>query len=232
MTEVILWANRKGGVGKTTLCVNVAAQVNRNILGDPGGITSRADRTPAVMVASIDPQHSTDFWARQVESKGRETPFHYASVEDPALIPALRTLGHDYAFIDSAGNLEEPLLHVALTECDRVFIPMDCTALSIEPTIDTVEVVTKAGKPFVIVLNNWTPGDPTEAQYFAELARAQGWPLASKTVRHYKLHARGALEGKTVLDYKENVIANRAKEDIIRLCSALGLGAGTNGKAL
>ena len=232
MTKLHLWANRKGGVGKTTLGVNVAAQTNRSILGVPGTPAARVDRSPAVAVASIDKQHSVGFWVRQIEGRGGETPFDYASIDDEAQIGALRTLGHDHVFIDSAGNLEEPLLHAALKECDDVLIPMDCTALSIEPTIDTVEIVKAAGKPFVIILNNWTPGDPSEARYFADFARGQGWPLCPAMVRHYKLHARGALEGVTVLDYKDNVIARRAASDITNLCQSLGFGAGINGKAL
>ena len=51
--------------------------------------------------------------------------------------------------------------------------------------------------------------------------KANGWPLASTVVRHYKLHARASADGLVVTEYPTNRVALQAREDLYKLALEL-----------
>ncbi|MEU3282100.1 ParA family protein [Streptomyces antibioticus] len=220
--------NQKGGVGKSTLTVNIAAVVAENLGAVPDG------NSPVVAVG-IDPQGSTEKWAERVEEDA--LPFDYmAASEDPGAVAELkqdpevrRILADCPGFLDVNGNAStrDPLgagpaadaLRAILDVADRAIVPMTTEFLSREPTEYTIERVLKPrGIPFVVVVNLWDPRDGTDDrdETFRWIDR-HGYPRAPHAIRRYKIHTHAAESGTVVTRYKESGTAYRAREDFYRL---------------
>ena len=153
MAKIIAFANQKGGVGKTTTCVNLCCALHRlgkSVLlvdGDPQGNASSGMGVPKTTrpntydmmiggVAAADCVVHTDYG--DVIPTGKELAA--ASVEligserrEFVMKAALQTLysDYDYILIDCPPSLE--LLTVnALVAADSVLIPMQCEYYALE----------------------------------------------------------------------------------------------------
>lgn len=222
-------ANQKGGVGKTTLAVNLGAVAHAVLSGEnnPLKVAGPPDDKPSpVMVVSTDPQGSSVWWSDRVKTNGG-LPFDFTQVDDPRLLARLRTLDYEHIIVDTPGSLEdERILQAALDLCDDVIVPMTPEPLSYEPTRLTInQVVAPRGIPYRVVVNNWDPRDGlTDLQQTAQFIAACGWPMCDTVVRRYKLHTRASAEGQVVTQYPKNRTASEAREDFLRLALELGYG--------
>ena len=218
MARVHVIANQKGGVGKTTLAVNLAAVTNDVLSGDP-------QRSP-VLVVSTDPQASTVWWADRV---GDGLPFDFVQADqNPRDLARLKFLTqYAHVFVDTPGSLENGhILHAALESADDVIIPMPPEPLAFDPTSRTIEHVIKPrGLAYRVVLNAWEPRDGrSDLDQTREFIDARGWPRAKVVVRRYKLHTRASADGLVVTQYPKNRVAMEAREDFFRLALELGFG--------
>ncbi|MFI6588358.1 ParA family protein [Embleya sp. NPDC050493] len=230
MPEITVVLNQKGGIGKSTITVNLAA-VYADILKNGGG-----DEDTAVAAISIDPQGSAVWWSERVERAGRVLPFHFIDgssdigglkklrrikadiviVDTPGWLP----LGHDGESIDPLG--EGPTadaLRAVLDVADDVIVPLETDPLGFKPTQTTIERVIKPrGLPYGVVISNWEPRDgQVDLKDTQELVNKQGWPLYNSTIRHFRLHARASAEGLVCTQYLSNHTATKAKQDFFAL---------------
>lgn len=162
MAKIIAFANQKGGVGKTTSCVNLCAALNslgKRVLlvdCDPQGNASsgmgvKKNRSPNIYnmlihgVPSEDCIVHTDFG--DVIPSGRE--FAAATVElislqnrEKVLFSSLQRLytEYDYMFLDCPPSLELITVN-ALAASDSVLIPMQCEYYALEGIADLISSI-------------------------------------------------------------------------------------------
>lgn len=244
MAKVHVVLNRKGGVGKSTLVVNLSA-VTADVLSRkkivPAAartLAGTADDHSAVVAVSVDPQGSAVWWSERVE----ELPFAFVQAHDDLEgLAGLRELpGVRHVFVDTPGWMDlkdgmDPLgrgsaaevLRIILDCAHDVIVPVNPAPLCFDPTWDTIERVIKPrGLPYSVVINNWDPRDgTTDLEQTREFVLANGWPLANTVVRRYKLHERAAADGLVCTQYPSNRTAANAREDFFRLALEAGLDA-------
>ena len=159
MAKTIAFANQKGGVGKTTSCVNLCAALTlagcRVLLVDcdpqgnaSSGMGVKKNRTPNIydmMIHSTPPEDCichTNFG--DVIPSGRD--FAAATVEliqkdnrESVLRRALQQLYSEYdlIFLDCPPSLELITVN-ALTAADSVMIPMQCEYYALEGLADLI----------------------------------------------------------------------------------------------
>ncbi|MBO4452070.1 MAG: ParA family protein [Bacteroidaceae bacterium] len=134
MAKIIVFSNRKGGTGKSTLCIQFA-----NFLASQGN---------NVAVLDVDPQQSVvDLRNREIETNpDAKLPWPVLFVGDKALqfMEQAQQMGDGYILVDCPGTITEsimPVFHAA----DAVVIPFRYDDLIVDSTITFVKVLKKAG---------------------------------------------------------------------------------------
>ncbi|MCR5315369.1 MAG: ParA family protein [Bacteroidaceae bacterium] len=134
MAKIIVFSNRKGGTGKSTLCIQFA-----NYLASQG---------KNVAVLDADPQQSiVDLRNREVATNPDVTlpwSVHYVGDNAQQFMDQSKKMGDGYILVDCPGTITQsimPVFHAA----DAVIIPFRYDDLIIDSTITFVKVLKKAG---------------------------------------------------------------------------------------
>src|ERR1700756_230820 len=210
MAFVHVVANQKGGVGKTTVAVNLAA-----VLADTMG---RSAATAPVLGVSVDPQASMLKWANRVEN----LPFDFAQCDDdPSALESLRELEkYRHIVVDTPGSLNQrEILEVVLRQADLVIVPVEPEGMSFDPAAETIEtLIAPLGLSYRVLINNWDPRDtPADLVQTREYLEAMGFPVFNTVIRHYKLHSRASADGMTVVQYPTDQRSMQARQDFFKL---------------
>ncbi|MFJ3699582.1 ParA family protein [Streptomyces sp. NPDC090052] len=233
MPYITVVLNRKGGVGKSLITVNLAA-VYAEILASSGD-------SPTVAVVSIDPQATSVEHADQVKKSGREVPFRVVDAsQNVERLRQLRRANADIIIVDTPGfmplNAEEeddesidPLgdgtvgdaLRAILDVADDVIVPLEAEGAAFRPTRTTVErVLIPRQIPYGVVISNWDPRDSqADMERTVTMAKKRGWNLYNTTIRHYKPHSRGIVNGRFCTQYEQNASALKGKQDFLALAA-------------
>jgi chromosome partitioning protein len=179
--RTLVVANQKGGVGKTTLA------------GHLGVIAEQSKNGPVALI-DTDPQASLSSWWNEREA---ETPI-FASVSIAQLADHLKELercGVKLAIIDTPPAVTKTI-RVVLAVADLVLIPTRPSPHDLRAVASTVEMVEKAGKPMIFIIN----GAAARARITGEAAVAlsQYGTVAPVTIYQRTDFAASMIDGRTV----------------------------------
>jgi chromosome partitioning protein len=175
MRRVISIAQRKGGVGKTTLAVCLAAELTA--------------RGRDVALVDSDPQGSACRWA---EPGNLDFPVHEIVLGEESVVPwakEVHRISADYLVIDTAPN--DRAVGASSAISDLVLVPCTPSGLDLDATTRALEIVDAVrvrpdGSPSVILVPNRVDRRTLEGQQLVEELTAFGahvsLPIGDRTV--------------------------------------------------
>lgn len=174
---LVTCASAKGGVGKTTSAVHIAA------------LLAQHDRT---LLIDGDPNHSALKW-----SKRGEFPFQ---VVDLMAAPR-HTRNVEHIIFDTPARPNQDDLEALVDGCDLLIIPTTPDILSIDATLETVDLLSALNcNRFKILLTMIPPTRKTGEQAREALSEL---PLFKRSIRQYAAYEKAALEGCLVNQVKD-----------------------------
>lgn len=185
LAKVLVVLNGKGGVGKTTTAVNLAAALSA---------------THQVLLVDADPQGSATWW---VERNRQGMGFDLAQETDPALLSGLRNVkGYTLVIVDTPPALNSDALSAVVPAADYLVLPTPPAPMDLAALIETVKrAVVPAGVAHRVLLTRVDPRSVGEAKEAQSTLTEMGIPACKAFIRAYKAHERAALEGMSITQW-------------------------------
>ncbi|WP_197453859.1 ParA family protein [Caulifigura coniformis] len=192
---IIVIANSKGGVGKSTLAVHIAAWLNR--------------QGHRVTLADCDTQQSSSEWIREAAPDVKAI-----RLDNPDMIlNELPLLGADtdYVVADGPGSQSETS-RALLLRADLAIVPCKASMLEVRALAKATEALRQAqdirkGKPEAKIVLSMVGKNYRLTQDMKDAASALGLPMAHTALILRQIYADSPGQGATVWD-----LGSRAKE--------------------
>lgn len=190
--NVVVFAARKGGSGKSTLCAHLAA--------------GRPPRS--CLLVDADPQGSLSLWHRL---RGEEQlSLRQATRGVGGLVAAAEREGHDWVLVDTPPTLGAVVAD-AIRAATLVVIPARPTVFDISAVAETIRLCRDLNTPYAVVIN----GAPAkrnegEAPVVAEAReglKALGVPLWSGQITNRATYALALADGKGAKEFDADSLA-------------------------
>ena len=199
---IVALVGNKGGTGKTTLCVNLAAVLSVS--------------APTIIL-DADPQGSSLQWRELADSASAVAVV--SAVDDVASIARSLHREHEYLVIDCPPSVFAVQTARILAMCDVALIPVQPSPLDIWATVhieDKVEEArrTNPGLHAVLVINQLEPRT-TLSRLMREALAELRLPVAETAIRRRVAYRSSVLDGRTVMD--TGTRGSAAAEDIRQL---------------
>ena len=134
--NVIVFASRKGGTGKSTLAAHLAAHVHK--------------ATKPCLLIDADPQGSLTLWHKL---RGTNEPAIKTAVNSVSgIIGAAKRDGIEWVFIDTPPNMSG-VVEDAIRNATMVIIPARPGVFDVNAVQETIQSCRAARKPYAVVLN-------------------------------------------------------------------------------
>jgi chromosome partitioning protein len=134
--NIVVFASRKGGTGKSTLSAHLAAQA------------AKPDRR--MLLIDADPQGSLSLWH---ELRGSESPaLRRAARGVDDAVKAAKREGYEWVFIDTPPN-KSGVVADAIRLATLVVIPARPSVFDIAAVVETIDLCRQLNKPYAVVFN-------------------------------------------------------------------------------
>lgn len=178
---IVTVASNKGGVGKTTTAIHLAAYLQT--------------LAPTLLVDN-DPNRSSTGWAARGDSS---LPFKVVDINQSLKV------GRDYEHIvfDTKARPDRDELAALAEGCDLLVVPTTPDAMSIEALMGTVDLLrSMGGIRFKILITIIPPHPERDGEEARRMLEASGYPLFAGGVREAKAFKLAALGGQLVHQIK------------------------------
>ena len=178
---IVTIASNKGGVGKTTTAIHIAAYLQQ--------------QAPTLLVDN-DPNRSATGWTARSENG---LPFRVVDANQ-----ALK-VGRDFEHVvfDTKARPDREELKTLAEGCDLMVIPTTPDAMSIEALMGTVETLRTLGVgQFKILITIIPPYPERDGEEARKMLEANGYPLFASGIREAKAFKLAALSGQVVHQVK------------------------------
>jgi chromosome partitioning protein len=134
--NVIVFASRKGGTGKSTLAAHLAAHVHKS--------------TKPCLLIDADPQGSLTLWHKLRGTN--EPPIKTAVNSVAGIVAAAKRDGIEWVFIDTPPNMSA-VVEDAIRNATMAIIPARPGVFDVNAVQETIQSCRAARKPYAVVLN-------------------------------------------------------------------------------
>lgn len=196
--KIIVFANQKGGAGKTTLTGHLAVQAEKEGLG------------PVALMDS-DPQGSLSEWWNE---RSAPTPL-FMSAELGKLAEQVETLkqaGVKLVVIDTPPAVTDTIRQV-IAFADLVVIPSRPSPHDLRAVRSTIELVEQAKKPMIFVVNGAAQRAKITAD--AAIALSQHGKVAPVTVYQRTDFAQSMIDGRTAQELDPSSRSSKEIQELL-----------------
>jgi chromosome partitioning protein len=195
--KIVAIISQKGGAGKTTLAVHLAA--------------AAATAGHSTAIIDLDPQATAASWSDRRIAEAPEVISGQAA-RLPALVSAARQNGAGFLVLDTAPNADQ-VVSLAARAADLVLIPCRAAAFDLEAIETTLMLAKAAMKPAYVVLNAVPPRSSIGKEAADGLA-SRGVAVAPQQITHRAAFAHGVIDGRTAQEFEPH---GKAAEEITAL---------------
>ena len=206
MPKVIAILNGKGGVGKTTTSVNLAATFAE---------------AKKVLLVDADIQASASWW---VERSENGMGFDLSQETNPKLLSHLRKIkGYDLVVVDTPPALQSEALAAVVKSADYLVLPTPPAPMDLTVLIETIKkAAIPVGIAHRVLLTKVDTRSLKEALEAQNTLVQLGISSCKAFIRIYKAHERAALEGVAITQWRGKN-AREAESDYRRVANELQL---------
>jgi chromosome partitioning protein len=204
VVKIIAILNGKGGVGKTTTAVNLAATFAQE---------------KKVLFIDADIQGSANWWYNRSRNG---MGFDLSQETDPQLLGNLgKITGYDLIVVDTPPALRSEVLRAVLAIANYLVLPTPPAEMDLAVLIDTIQkAVTPLGTAHRVLLTKVDTRSLAEAYEAKNTLVQLGIPTCNNFIRAYKAHERAALDGVAITQWRGNN-AREAESDYRRVADEL-----------